>query len=303
VSPLLSIVIISYNTREYLCRCIESIHRHAPPFPFEIIVVDNASTDGSAEAVRTKFPGVQVRVAARNQGYSSACNAGIRAGHSDYVLLLNSDTEMLAGTLEELVQALTSRPRAGAMSPLFVDGRLETIQMSWGWQPLFLGEIVQAFFTPRALAGQPWRVAIVQALQRRERTVPILCGAAMLLRRSVLEAIGCMDEDYLFYLEDSDVCARVWKAGWEVVFTPKSRIVHHLGKSSAAQPYRIALLYRQSQQLFYRKHGTALDRFLLGVYLRIKFWRMYWPPRESAASDFYRDMRGLLENRIKIELR
>lgn len=302
MSPRLSIVIISYNTRDYLCRCLESIYEHPPSFPFEVIVVDNASKDGSPAAVRERFPAARVLAGTVNRGYSFACNQGIQAADSDLVLLLNSDTEMLAGSLNDLVQALDDRPRAGLMGPMLLDGRGEIIQMSWGWQPLFWGEIIQRFFAPRALERHPWRASIVRRLQRHDRTAPIIYGAAMLFRRSVLAAIGGLDEDFVFYLEDSDICARVWKAGWEVVFHPRSRVLHHLGKSSASQSNRIALLFRQSQLLFYRKHGTPVDRLLLGLYLRIKFWRIYLPPREPAAADYYRQLRGVLANRVKLGL-
>jgi len=86
------------------------------------------------------------------------------------------------------------------------------------------------------------------------------------------------------------------------VFQPAARIVHHLGKSSASQPNRIALLYRQSQLLFYRKHGSALDRFLLGLYLRLKFWRIYWPSSDRATAEFHRQLRGVFEGRVRIDL-
>jgi len=251
--------------------------------------------------VRESFPWARL-VQERNRGYSAACNAGVRAGDSDFVLLLNSDTEMLPATLTMLVEALEAHPRAGALCPTIVDGKREIQQMSWGWQPLFLGEILQRFFVPRALAAQPWRLRIVHALERRERTAAILCGAAMIFRRAVLAAIGGMDEGYVFYLEDSDVCTRVWKAGWQCVYDPRTQIVHHLGKSSAERPDRMSLLYRQSQLRYYRRHGTMLDRFLLGVYLRARFWRIYHPPREPAAGAFYRQLRAVLENRAAIDL-
>ncbi len=302
VSAKLSIVIVSYNAREYLSRCLESIFRHAPPFPFEVIVVDNASKDGSPEMVRSEFPHVRLLANADNRGFGPACNQGWRAGDSDHVLLLNSDTEALPGTLEGLVQALEARTRAGVVVPLFVNGRGEVIQMSWGWTPLFWGEILQRLLSPRALQAGGWRHALAQWLQRRERTAPIVCGAAMTFRRKALEQIGGMDEDYVLFLEDSDICTRLWKAGWQVVFWPQQRIVHHLGKSSASQPGKIALLYRQSQLIFYRKHGGLLDRTLVSLYLRLKFWRIYFPPKEGETREFYRRLRGILEHREKVSL-
>ena len=300
MSTKLSIVIVSFNAREYLSKCLESIDRHAPPFAFEVIVVDNSSTDGSPELVREKFPHVKLHALAENRGFGPGCNHGMRAGNSDHVLLLNSDTEMLPGTLEALVTALESMPAAGVVAPYFVDGRGEVIQMSWGWTPLFVGEILQRFFSPRSLERSGWRRRLVRRMQRRTRVAQIVCGAAMLFRREALEQIGGMDEDYVLYLEDSDVCARLRKAGWQVVFWPGARLVHHLGRSSASQPGTIALLYRQSQLLFYAKHGSPLDRALIHLYLRIRFWRIYLLPRSPHEREFYLRLRAVLEGREKV---
>lgn len=300
MSAKLAIVIVSYETREYLSRCLASIERNAPPFPFEMIVVDNASTDGSPEMVRSRFPAARLLANEDNRGYGPACNQGWRASGSEYVLLMNSDAEVLPGTLEKVVGALEARPLAGVLVPLFVNGEGEVIQMSWGWKPLFWGEILQRQLTPRTLERNGWRRRLVHWLQRRERTADIVCGAAMTFRRQALEQIGGMDEEYVLYLEDSDVCARLWRAGWQVVFWPGARMVHHLGKSSASRPGRVALLYRQSQLLFYRKHGSALDRALVQLYLRLKFWRIYFPPHDPERRDFYRSLRGVLAERERI---
>jgi GT2 family glycosyltransferase len=296
----LSIVIVSYNAREYLARCLASIDRYPPPFPYEVIVVDNTSQDGSPEMVRSQFPHVRLLANPDNRGYGPAGNQGWRAGDSEYVLLMNSDVEVTPGSLQGVVEALDKRPHAGVLVPLFVDGRGEVIQMSWGWKPLFWGEILQRQLTPRALEGGGWRRRLVQWLQRRERTAEIVCGAAMTFRRQALEQIGGMDEDYVLYLEDSDVCARLWKAGWQAVFWPHATMVHHLGKSSAAQPGKIALLYRQSQLLFYRKHGSLLDRALVQLYLRLKFWRIYFLPRDPERREFYQRLRRVLAEREKV---
>jgi len=302
VRPVLAIVIVSYNARDFLTGCLESIFRHPPRFPFEVVVVDNVSSDGSPQRVRERFPDVTLLANADNRGFGPACNQGWRAVDSEHVLLLNSDTEVLPGTLDALVGALEARPRAGVVAPLAVDGRGDTIQMSWGWTPLFLGEILQRFFAPRAIQRSATRRRIAQWLQRRERMAPIVSGAAMLFRRAALEQVGGMDEDYVFYLEDSDICTRLWRAGWQVWFSPQAKIVHHLGKSSASQPGKTALLYRQSQLLFYRKHGGFLDRLLIHLYLRLKYWRIYFPPREAAAREFHRRLRGILESREKVTL-
>lgn len=298
----LAIVIVSYNTRELLARCLDSIFRHPAPFSFQVIVVDNDSKDGSPEMARERFPQVLVRANAENRGYGPAFNEGQRAVDSDQVLLLNSDTEILPGMLEGLAHALETRPRAGVIAPLSVDGEKKIIQMSWGWKPLFWGEILQKLMSPQVLQTSAWRRALARWLQRRERMAPIVSGAAMIFPREALNQVGGMDEDFVFYLEDSDMCARLWKAGWQVIFYPQEKIIHHLGKSSTSRPDRIALLFRQSQLLFYRKHGSRLDRALIQIYLRLKFWRIYFPPREPGPREFYRQLRGVLDGRVKVAL-
>ncbi|HVP14747.1 MAG TPA: glycosyltransferase family 2 protein [Terriglobales bacterium] len=298
----LAIVIVSYEAREHLARCLRSIAKNAPPFPVSVIVVDNASRDGSPEMVRSEFPDVTLIANQENRGFGPACNQGWRASDSDHVLLLNSDTEVLPGSLEGMVNALDARPRSGVLTPLVVDGRGEVIQMSWGWEPLFWGEILQKTFSPRALERSRWRRALVRRLQRRECRAAILCGAALLVRREALEQVGGMDEGYVFYLEDSDLCTRLRKAGWLATFHPGESIVHHLGKSSASQPARAALLFHQSQLLYYRRHGSALDRLLVGIYLRLRFWRAYLPTRELEAREFHRKLRGVLAGRERIAL-
>lgn len=299
------VVIVSYNSRAHLERCVESILRSEAPFAIETVVVDNASSDGTPDMVRSRFAGVRLLANPENRGYGAACNQGIHALDTEFVLLLNSDTVVFPDTVRRLVQVLRRRPAAGAVTPQFFDEQGDIIQMSWGWEPLFWGEFLQKFFAPKSLARSPLRRGLVRRLQGRERQAQILYGAAMLFRKRCLEAIGGMDEDYVFYLEDSDICRRARDKGWELVYTPEARIVHHLGKSSADDPGKMQLLYRQSQLLYYRKHGSVLDRVLLMTYLRLKFWRI-WMYRLSAGKDptaeFFRDLDKVLRGEIRVTL-
>ena len=235
----------------------------------------------------------------------SALNQGIRATDSEFVLLLNSDTEALTGTLDIPVRALQSRSEVGMTTPVLVDGGGDIIQMSWAWTPLFLGEVAQRFFSPRSIQTTPWRRRLVERLQGRERVVPSICGAAMFVRREALERAGGVDEGFVLYFEDSDLCLRLRRLGWDLLLVPRARIVHHLARSTAARPGRMALLYCQSQIRFYRKHGSRTDRALLSLYLRLKHWRIYllrrkgMPPDER---DFHRALRGVLKGTERVGL-
>jgi len=301
----LAVVIANYNTRDYLARCLESIERYPPDFPFEVIVVDNNSHDGSAEMVRQTFPRVRLLANPDNVGFGPALNQGARASESDYVLLLNSDTEMLPGTLALPIREMERRPRVGMVAPEFVDRNGEIIQMSWGWTPLFLGEILQRIFSPRAVQEKPWRRRMVQRLQAKERLVPTLCGAAMFVRRQALESAGGMDEGFVLYFEDSDICVRIRQQGWNLLLLPKVRIIHHLGKSTVSRPGKMALIYRQSQLRFYRKHGSPVDRILLRLYLRWKFRQVYVAAERQKPEhlrEHYRALRGVLSGTEHIGL-
>jgi GT2 family glycosyltransferase len=270
----LTVVLVSYNAAPYLTRCLESLFRHPPSSGLDVVVVDNASRDGSPDEVRRRFPQVRLIANADNRGYGTACNQGLRGASTDYVLALNSDTEVLPGTLEGLVAAMDARPRAGILAPEFVDGGGQVIQMSWGWDSRFWGEVPQRLLSPENLRPDGWRMGLVRRLQSTERSVPIVCGAALMIRRRALEEFGLFDEGYAMYFEESDLCYRCRKAGWRVVFFPGVKLVHHLAKSSGGMPKKLALVYRQSQRHYYRKHGTALERVLLRAYLGLKFWRL-----------------------------
>ncbi len=302
---VLSIVIVSYNTREYLERCLGSIERNSPEFSVQVVVVDNGSRDGSAEMVRERFPSVQLLANRRNAGFGPALNQGIRAVDSDFVLLLNSDTEVLSGTLSVPVREMQGRPEIGMAAPLFVDGSGRIIHMSWAWTPLFFGEILQRAFSPAAVQTKAWRRRLVERLQARERVVPTLCGAAMFVRREALDRAGGLDEGFVLYFEDSDLCVRVRKLGWRLLFLPQVRIIHHLGRSTASKPGKMTLLYRQSQLRFYRKHGTDLDRLLLRLYLWWKFRRIPVGGDSEAPADqreFGEKLRGVLRGTERVEL-
>ncbi len=246
-----AIIIVSYNTRDDLCTCLRSLRDAHLAVSHEIVVVDNASSDGSAQAARDC--GVRVIEAGGNLGFARANNIGIRATESELLLLLNSDTVVAPGAIERLVEDLRAHPRAGLVGPRIVDGRGRP-EISFGRMIGPLNELLQKTRGRLYDRGNAFVVARVQRLVRREQYPDWVSGACLLVRRAVADAVGLLDERYFIYAEDVDFCAAVRAAGHAVRFTPAAEIVHLRGRSVARNRAHVNAAYRRSQIAFYEKH-------------------------------------------------
>lgn len=264
-APRLSVVVVSFNTREDLLRCLDSLSRQAG-MALETIVVDNASTDGSPEAVRARFPDVQVIVNAANLGFARANNLGLRAARAAYVLVLNSDTEMGPGALDALCARLDARPDVGVVGPRTVgsDGRP---QVSFGPALTPMAEWRQGRLVRGVKAGRADALRRAAILSEREREPVWVSASCLLARRAVLEAIGGFDEGFFLYEEDVDLCLRVREAGWRILYTPTAEVVHHLGRSMDQVPALARLEYHRSHLRLYAKHNPAGQRVVLRGWL------------------------------------
>lgn len=264
----LSIIIVSYNVRMDLENCLGSLAAAPPALPHDITVVDNASSDGSAAAVRQGWPAVRVLELPGNQGFSKANNAGIRATNGDLILLLNSDTVVGAGAIDRLVGRLRAHPEAGAAGPRLVDGE-RRVEISWGpmMSPLaelrqkVWGRLYERRFGPVERA--------VRAAAASERYVDWVSGACLLVHRADAVAAGLLDERYFLYTEDVDFCAALRQRGRKVLFTPAAEVVHLRGRSRASAPGRMNAAYRRSHLAFYEKHHPAWAP-ILRLYLRLR---------------------------------
>jgi GT2 family glycosyltransferase len=263
----LSIIIVSFNAREDLERCLASLHEAAPAVSHEIILVDNASTDGSADAAR-RWPDVRVIEAGSNRGFASANNLGIRASGGEFLLLLNSDTIVPAGAVDRLVAELRDHPEAAVLGPRLIDreGRAE---LSFGVMIGPLSELRQKRLVRAQARGSPWAVARVESLTCQPQTPDWVSGACLLVRRGDAEAVGLMDERYFMYTEDVDFCASIRARGRAIRFTPTIEIVHLRGRSVLSAPGPTAVAYRKSQLAFYEKHHPRWTP-LLRLYLRAR---------------------------------
>ena len=254
-----SVVVVSYNTRERLLACLAALEARVS-LPHEVIVVDNASADGSAAAVRARFPAAIVLENGENVGFSRANNQGLRRGQGAHALILNSDAEVGAGCVEALAAVLDARADVGIVGPRtrFADGR---IQVSFGPRLAPWAEWRQRRLVQGVRRGDAAALRQVEALAAIEHEPAWVSGSCLLARRRAIDAVGLFDEGFFLYEEDVDLCVRVREAGWRVVFTPAADVVHHLG-SSMAQPGP-GLEYHRSHLRFYAKHHGWGPRLVL----------------------------------------
>ena len=266
--PELSIVIVSFNTRADLEHCLESLTAAPPTTPHEIVVVDNASKDDSVEAVRRRWPAIQVLPQSKNLGFAGANNVGIRATSGDLVLLLNSDTIVPAGSVDRLVNRLLAHPDAAVAGPRLLDPQGRT-EISWGPMMSPIGEIKQKTLgrlsDRRCGPVERW----ISRLAATERYVAWVSGACLLVHRRDAEAVGLLDERYFLYTEDVDFCAAMRARGRRVLYVPSATITHLRGRSRATAPTQMNAAYRRSHLAFYEKHHPGWGR-ILRVYLRLK---------------------------------
>ena len=266
-ASMLSIIIVSYNARADLERCLESLHASPPAAPHEIIVVDNASSDGSAAAART-WSKVRVIETGANLGFGRANNVGIRASAGEHLLMLNSDTIVPPGAIDRLIAELTRYPDVAVVGPRLVDGEGRA-ELSFGRMLGPWNEWRQKRLVRGHERRDPKISAFVDQLTRREQSPDWVSGACLLVRRADADAVGLFDERYQMYTEDVDFCAAIRARGRRIHFTPAVEIIHLRGRSAASAPAATREAYRRSRVAFYEKHHPLLAP-LLRLYLRLR---------------------------------
>lgn len=218
---LVDVVIIHHNTPELTSRCIETLLQSSAAPITRIIVVDNASTDGSGEQLTAQFPSITVVNLEQPHSYAAACNIGAQQGNAPYLLLSNSDVEYSPDSIDRFVRYMDAHPAVAVCCPLqrYPDGRR---QRSWGYFPGWseIAALVTGIETFHNRRGHRNTVP---------RAVPYCDGAALFFRRVAYEQIGGMDERFWFFCEDADICYRLWQHGWQCHVLPSATIVHHRG--------------------------------------------------------------------------
>jgi N-acetylglucosaminyl-diphospho-decaprenol L-rhamnosyltransferase len=266
--PRLAIVIVTYNSAAHIGTCLESIRAAARTTPHDVIVVDNASADGTAALVREGWPHAHVLDAGSNLGFARGTNLGIRATASELVLLLNPDTVAGEGAIDRLVAVLDGMPGVAVAGPRVVndDGRVE---LSYGAMVGPFAELRRKLLAHGHARGWPLIAARVERASRRASFPDWVSGACLVIRRADLDAAGLLDERYFLYLEDVDLCAAVRAHGRFVRFSPEAEVMHTRGASRAFAPGPAEQAYRHSQLAFYQKHHPGWAS-VLAAYLKIR---------------------------------
>ncbi len=257
----LSIVIVSFNAREHLERCLASLTQAPPAVSHEIIVVDNGSSDGSADAAE-RAAGVRVIRSAANAGFAAGNNVGIRASSGRNLLLLNSDTIVPAGAIDAMVRRLEREPEVAVLGPRLVDGNGRA-ELSFGPMITPISEWRQGRLVWGLANGDPVVVQQVEQMTRTEQRPDWVTGACLLVRRADADAVGLLDERFFMYTEDVDFCASIRARGRQVLFTPDVEVVHLRGRSAATAFSATRAAYERSHLRFYLKHHPAYAPFLL----------------------------------------
>ncbi|MFA5124223.1 MAG: glycosyltransferase family 2 protein [Patescibacteria group bacterium] len=252
MKPQLSIIIVSYKVKDLLEKCLDSIYRNQGDLTVEVFVVDNASSDGTTEMVNKRFPQSHLIASDRNLGFARANNLAIKQAAGEYVLLLNPDTEIFPDTLSKSLAAAKRHSTCGVLGVQMVypDGRL---QPSVRRLPTLWPVILMLLKLPKLF---PHLKSIGHYLAEdfdytKEQAVEQVMGAFMLIPRIVLDKVGLLDERFFVWFEEVDFCRRVSRAGYKIIYTPETKIVHYGGKSFGQQKvvtnqwrfFKSALLY------------------------------------------------------------
>lgn len=252
-----SIIIVNWNTQHLLRGCLASIFQQTTADTFEVIVVDNASSDGSAEMVRREFPQVILIANTSNRGFAAANNQGLRCAKGEYLLLLNPDTVILDHAIDKAIAFTDSEIDIGVMGCQVMETP-QRIQRTCFAFPSPLNILLEqtglsSTFPRSRIFGKAW---LGWWDRRSRRDVDVVSGMFMLVRRAAMEEVGLMDEAYFVYAEEADWCYRFWKAGWRCVFAPVAQIIHldGGGKSTSQVSARMYVQLQKSLLHFHRKH-------------------------------------------------
>lgn len=258
----LSVIIVSWNAKSFLLECLKSVIEQTAQFDTEIIVVDNASIDGSVDAVRAGFPQVKLIKNTANLGFAKANNIGIAQSSGEYVCLINSDVTVLEGCIRNMADYLDENPRIGMLGPKILnsDGSLQSSCRGFPtlWNNLCRALALDSFFPRLQVFGgnmmRYWRHDEI-------RSVEVLSGCFWMVRREALDGVGLLDERFFIYAEDIDWCRRFHESRWDVMFFPLAEAVHFGGGSSVNAPTRFHVAMQRANWLYWKKYYNVFVRF------------------------------------------
>ncbi len=295
LKPDISVIIVSFNTRELILACLRSVFASRGAGEIEVIVIDNASNDGSRDAIRKEFPSVEIIENRHNMGFSAASNIGLEKASGAYAVLLNSDTELRPDGLKLLREFMDAHPEAGAAGPRLVydDG---TTQPSADTAPNLLTEFLHLFGLRRLVPGETARRLAAPALSKvsgktvgtyfdmytgslEPREVDCVSGACVIARADAVAKVGGLDDKFFMYMEDMDWCVRIKETGAKVYYVPEVEVVHHVGMSGELEPAtteKVLVEKYKSRLYFFQKHRGKWARFVERV-MMAKAFAIRWP--------------------------
>jgi N-acetylglucosaminyl-diphospho-decaprenol L-rhamnosyltransferase len=259
-APDVSVLIVSYNTAALVAACLRALETTVQHCRYEVVVADNASVDGTVRMLREMWPAVTVLQLSANLGFARATNRALATATGRHILLLNSDTEPLDGAVDALVAFLDANVPAGVAAPRL----LNTDLTDQGTARMFPSAAAAVFgrksLLTRVFPHNRWTRRYLVGRQNQGSTpfkVDWVSGACLMVRRSVVERVGALDEGFFMYWEDADWCRRIGAAGFGVYCVPSARVVHHEGQSSLGRPARLVCEFHRSVFRYYTKHHTS----------------------------------------------
>jgi GT2 family glycosyltransferase len=297
----ITIIIVSWNSKDYLAQCLASIHASAPRRSFKIVVVDNGSSDGTVAFLQAHYPEIRCLENKENRGFAAANNQAIRLANSRYVLLLNPDTLVRTGALDAMAEMLDGDESVWAVGPsvLNADG---TRQQTGVRYPTNWNVFVESFFLDRLFPNTRLfgRHKEFYEDATKPRAVDYVQGACLLVTSRAIQSVGILDERFFMYFEETDWCYRMTHAGGRVCYCPAARVVHFGGNAVGHFDEQRLVYYHRSLLLFYRKHYSAADRGVLRFILwirslvRILVWGGVYLLRPSIRAEALSSIRGYI---------
>jgi len=262
----ISVIIVNWNTKDYLLDCLKSLFDTGERFSKEVIVVDNASQDGSGDELKRTFPSVHLLANKSNIGFAKAVNQGLRQACGRYLFLLNPDSYLMERAIEELFLFMEGHQEVGVAGPQLLNGdgsKQNSIANFPSLATELLNKSLLRWLFPERYPGK-------EKDYSNPKEVDSVIGACLMVRREAMIDVGPLDEDYFLFLEETDWCYRMKKKGWKIYHVPQARVYHFQGKSAEREKARARVEYYRSRYIFFKKHRGLWQLLILRVGLVIK---------------------------------
>lgn len=259
----LSVIVVSYNTNKILFDCLSTIFSNKDGISIEVIVVDNASSDGSPDMVKKEFPGVRLIQNTQNQGFAKANNQGIKISIGRFILLLNSDTLITDNAFKKMVEWMDTHKEVG-VATCCLKNEDGSVQPTGGFFPNLPRLLLWQLFIDDLIPISPYHPKL--GFYNKERELDWVTGAFFMMNREIIKNIGLMDENFFMYAEELEYCYRIKKSGVKIYYTPQVSVIH-LGFKSSSKEKAILGEYR-SLKYFYSKYYTKIEQFFASLILK-----------------------------------